>query len=575
LNKKELINKKVFKIAILSSFTINGIKETLQVKCAKLDLYTKFYIGEYNQYAQEIFDSDSGLYEFNPDLVIIFIDAIALTGDKYFLPYTMSIDERKVWKKDKIDELISLAQTITEHSKAKVILHNLEKPFYSSLGIIENKQEIGFIESIEMINIALRNHFKESRQVYVFDYDAFCSEFGKRNVLDYKLYYLGDIKLNPQFFPHLCNRYIGYVRSLSSLTKKCIVLDLDNTLWGGVVGEAGLEGILLGPTPEGRPFLEFQKHLLSLFRRGVILAINSRNNAEDALAVLRHHPHMILKEKHFAAMRMNWDDKVANMKSLAEEINIGLDSLVFFDDDHMNREMISEFLPDVTVVDLPNDSALYVKTLMDLNYFHSMSITEEDKKKGRMYSEEKKRREVAQSTTDLTEYLRRLDVTVSIEEAKSLTIPRISQLTQKTNQFNMTTRRYTEEAITQYAESDKYRVVSIHVSDKFGNNGLTGVAIVEKGDKGAWRIDTFLLSCRIIGRRVEETLLAYVINEAKKEGANLLYGEFITSRKNKPAKDFYNRNGFTAVHGGEPMELWEYDLSNDYQFPDFIDVKIK
>jgi len=212
---------------------------------------------------------------------------------------------------------------------------------------------------------------------------------------------------------------------------------------------------------------------------------------------------------------------------------------------------------------------------MDLNYFHSMSITEEDKKKGRMYSEEKKRREVAQSTTDLTEYLRRLDVTVSIEEAKSLTIPRISQLTQKTNQFNMTTRRYTEEAITQFAESDKYRVVSIHVSDKFGNNGLTGVAIVEKGDKGAWRIDTFLLSCRIIGRRVEETLLAYVINEAKKEGANSLYGEFITSRKNKPAKDFYNRNGFTTVHGSEPIELWEYDLTNDYPFPDFIDVKIK
>lgn len=571
----DLMNEKSMNIAVVSSSTINGIKETLRVQCGEFDLLAKLYIGGYNQYAQEILNPRSGLYGFNPDLVIIFVDTRAIAGDLFFVPYEISNDDRRVWIDEKVDELCTLARTVSERSSAKVILHNFEEPTYSPLGLVENKQELGFIESIELINRVLRDRFKKNNQIFVFDYNAFCSQIGKQNVLDYKMYYLGDIKVNPKYIPHLCREYTGYIRALAGLRKKCIVLDLDNTLWGGVVGEDGLEGIRLGPTPEGRPFLEFQKYLLSLFKRGIILGVNSKNNPDEALEVIRAHPYMILKESHFAAMRMNWDDKVANMKALAEEINIGIDSFVFVDDDHVNREMIREFLPEVTVVEMPEDPALYCKTLMDLKCFDSMNITEEDRKKGRMYAEEKKRRRVAQSTTDLTDYLRQLGITVFIEEAKPLTIPRISQLTQKTNQFNMTTRRYNEEAVKQFAVSDKYRVISIHVSDKFGDNGLTGVVIAKKRDKGVWHIDTFLLSCRIIGRRIEETLLAYIVREAKKEGAHLLHGEFIPSKKNKPAEDFYNKNGFIKVQHNGGGELWEYDLTNEYPFPDFIEVKIK
>lgn len=575
MSNGELANEKSMNIALVSSSTINGIKETLRVQCGELDILTNFYVGGYNQYAQEILNPRSGLYKFNPDLVIIFVDTRAIVGDLFFLPYQMSDGDRRVWIDEKVDELSTLSLTVAERSHAKVILHNLEEPTYSPLGLVENKQELGFIESIEMINRGLRDRFKKNNQIFVFDYNAFCSQVGKENVLDYKMYYLGDVKLNPQYIPHLCRAYTGYVRALASLTKKCIVLDLDNTLWGGVIGEDGMEGIHLGPTPEGRPFLEFQKYLLSLSQRGVILAINSKNNPEDALEVLRNHPYMILREEHFAAIRMNWDDKVTNMKSLADEINFGVDSFVFVDDDHVNREMMRKFLPEVTVVDMPKDPALYVKTLMDLNSFDSMSITEEDKKKVKMYEEEKKRRQFAQSTMDLTEYLRQLGVTVSIEEANAFSIPRISQMTKKTNQFNMTTRRYTEEAIKQFVDSDKYCVVSVYVSDKFGDHGLTGMSIIEKRDKGVWYIDTFLLSCRIIGIRVEETLLAYVANEAKKACAHLLRGEFIPSKKNKPAEDFYNKSGFKKVkHDGEG-ELWEYDLTNNYPFPDFIEVKMK
>ena len=562
------------KIAILSSFTIKGIKETLQVKSAKINLLTEFYVGGYNQYAQEIFDPNSALYKFNPDLIIIFLDTITILGDHYFLPYKISDEERRSCTEERIVEITNLAEKATESCQAKVILHNLEKPIYSPLGLVENKQDIGHLESIEIINSTLRDRFKKNNQVFIFDYDAFCSQIGKQNTFDYKMYYLGDMKLNLKYLPNLCDEYIAYIKSITSMTKKCIVLDLDNTLWGGVIGEDGLEGIKLGPTPEGRPFMEFQKYLLSLFHRGIILAVNSKNNPEDALEVIRNHPYMVLKENHFAGIQINWKDKVTNMRALAKEINIGLDSMVFIDDDNMNREMMKEFIPEVTVVDLPKDSALYVKTLTNLRLFDSMSITKEDEQKGQMYAEEKNRRKLAHETMDLTEYLRKLNVTVVFDKINPVIIPRVAQLTQKTNQFNMTTKRYTEEIISQLVKDNNYEVIAINVADKFGDNGLTGLAIVEKKDKRIWRIDSFLLSCRIIGKKVEETLLAYIIKVAKSNKAHFLMGEFIPSKKNKLAEEFYQKCGFKKFQNKDKTHVWEFDLKYEFPFPDFIKFKI-
>jgi FkbH-like protein len=539
-----------------------------------MNLLTEFYVGGYNQYAQEIFDPNSDLYKFNPDLIIIFLDTIAILGDHYFLPYKISDEERRSCTEERIVEITNLAEKTTESCQAKVILHNLEKPIYSPLGLVENKQDIGYLESIEIINSTLRDRFKKNNQVFIFDYDAFCSQIGKQNTFDYKMYYLGDMKLNLKYLPNLCDEYIAYIQSIASMTKKCIVLDLDNTLWGGVIGEDGLEGIKLGPTPEGRPFMEFQKYLLSLFHRGIILAVNSKNNPEDALEVIRNHPYMVLKENHFAGIQINWEDKVTNMRALAKEINIGLDSMVFIDDDNMNREMMKEFIPEVTVVDLPKDSALYVKTLTNLRLFDSMSITKEDEQKGQMYAEEKNRRKLAHETMDLTEYLRKLNVTVVFDKINPVIIPRVAQLTQKTNQFNMTTKRYTEEIISQLVKDNNYQVIAINVADKFGDNGLTGVAIVEKKDKRIWRIDSFLLSCRIIGKKVEETLLAYIIKVAKSNKAHFLRGEFIPSKKNKLAEEFYQKCGFKKLQYKDNTHVWEFDLKCEFPFPDFIEFKI-
>ena len=565
----EISADKELNIAILSSSTTNGVKEVLHAQCGRLNIFGKFYIGEYNQYAQEIFNTESKLYASQPDFIIINVDFRSISGDQFFTPYVMSDSDRITWVNGVLELFSNLVNEIVKRTSAKVLLHNFEVPIYTSRGLIENKEKYGFIESIEDINIKLRKKIKESDQIFLFDYEAFCSKIGKSNTFDYKMYYMGDIKLKPQLIPKLCEEYARYISALTSHPKKCIVLDLDNTLWGGVVGESGIDGIQLGPTPEGRPYLEFQRYLKSLSLDGVILAVNSKNNFNDAMDVIQNHPYMILKEDVFSSVRINWDDKVSNLRSIAGEINIGLDSVVFFDDDPINRDMVKKFLPEVTVVDLPIDPSLYVKSLIELNCFDKLSITNEDKKKSSILLEQKERKKLSESTTDLTEYLKMLKMSISIKNANKSTVSRIAQLTQKTNQFNLTTKRYTEEGIKKLMISPNSSVISLSLIDKFGDNGLTGVAIIQKNIDN-WKIESFLLSCRILGRGVEKSFLSYIIKEAQREGISFLYGDFISSKKNIITKNFYRDNNFTMVKKCNNCESWKYNLSKKCSFPKYI-----
>lgn len=559
------------KIAVLPSFTSRGINETLTVKCAEQGIIADIYLSLYNQYHQDILNSKSPLYQHHPELIILFIDTRSFIEGQFLTANQITDQERLEWVEQAFKEMVSLITELQNHSSAKIVVHNFEIPVFSPYGILETKQDFGIREGIERINQKLRDFYKKNSQVFIFDYDLFCGKIGKMNVIDYKMYYLGDFRFNFHYIPQLADEYISYIKPLAGMSSKCIVLDLDNTLWGGIVGEDGFEGIRLGPTPEGRPFWEFQKYLLSLFNRGIILAINSKNNPDDALKVIREHPSMVLKETHFASIAINWNDKISNMKSIASEVNIGLDSLVFFDDDRINREMIKKALPEVLVVEMPADPSLYVQTLASLNVFNTFQITEEDLTKGQMYADQRLRAEFQKTVTDITEYLEGLEMVVTIQKADTFTIPRISQLTQKTNQFNMTTRRYSEENIGNFSCKNHYLVVSIQVTDKFGDNGITGAAIIEKR-KEFWMIDTLLLSCRVIGRRIEEVLLAYIIENAKSEGIKTIIGEFIPTKKNLPARDFFKSNHFNFIKNEGDAEIWSYDVSSGYNAPDFIKI---
>lgn len=574
INRKCIKTEKAIKIAILSSFTVNGIKEALMVKCSSLCILSKFYIGGYGQYVQEILNQESELYRFNPDLIIVLVDTMSICGDNFYFPYRLTEEQRISWVKNKCETLHSLMLTLKKYLSSKILLNNFEVPFYSPLGICENKQSFGFIEMIEELNRNLRIFYKTDSQVFIFDYNSFCSKIGKQQSMNYKMYYLGDMKLDLKYIPDLCDEYMSYIKPTANVSRKCIVLDLDNTLWGGVIGEDGLDGIKLGPYPEGRPFWEFQKYLLALFDRGILLAVNSKNNLEDALNVFKNNQYMLLNEEHFSSMQINWNDKITNMKAIAKEINISLDSLVFIDDDKVNREIIRQALPEVFVVDLPEDSSLYSKTLMELSEFNTFAVTEEDKKRGRMYGHQRKRNELKIKSSSIDEYLKELEIVVTIEKANPINIPRISQLCQKTNQFNMTNKRYTIDEINEISNCSANLVLAIQVRDKFGDSGISGVAIITKNME-SWKIDNLLLSCRVIGRKIEDALLHYILELAKKENVKTLVGEFIPSGKNLPAMNFFSDNGFILMGTEENKKNWKYDISNDYLNPDFIKTIIK
>ena len=569
---KQRRGNKNINIALLASFTSKGIKEVLTVQCNEIGITADIYEAEYNQYNQEIIDEQSNLYKHTPNVIFLMVDTRTMLGDSYFNFYDLNATKQESFVQNKLQELTSLIELLIQRTSARIIVHNFEVPTYSPLGILENKEHAGFIRSIRLLNDSLAMTYRNDSQTFIFDYDAFTSYIGKQHATDWKMYYLGDFKLAPNHIPGLCKQYIPYLRAMTGLMKKCLVLDLDNTVWGGIIGEDGIKDIHLGPTQEGRPFWELQKYILSLFKRGIILAINSSNNYEDAIRVIRENPYMILKEEHFASIQINWNDKISNMKAIAKEINIGLDSLAFFDDDHLNREMIRQALPQVHVIDAPDDPALYLHTAMQLDDFNTLHITEEDKKKGSMYAQNRKRQHLAQTTTDITTYLKQLEMSITIEQANNFNTPRISQLTQRTNQFNMTTKRYLEEDIKSFATNKNYIVFCIKVLDKFGDNGITGVAIIKKANS-AWTIDTLLLSCRVIGRRIEDMILAYIIEEARKAQTPKITAQFIPTNKNAPAKDFYKNCGFTLITEKGGKQTWEYPVDKTFPHPTFITVR--
>jgi len=561
---------KKIRIAILSSFTLNGLAETLTVKCAEHKIGCTTYVSGYNQYNQEILNSKSKLHEFSPDIAFLILDSRSLLGDFFYFPYSISGSQRKEFIEKKIIEIHSLITAFKQQSKSKLIISNFNIPTYSSYGIFESKTDYGLHEMVIDLNSKLTELLKQDSSVYLYDLNGFTTRFGASNVFDYAKFFYGDVKITFDYLPHLANDLMGYVKPFLGLNRKCIVLDLDNTLWGGIVGEDGFEGIKIGPTAPGNAFVEFQRHLLSLQQRGIILAINSKNNPEDALQVLREHPYMILREEHFACLKINWDDKVVNMKEIAEEVNIGLDSMVFIDDDPVNREYVKVNLPEVLTIDLPNDSSQYARALMDLNDFNVLKITDEDIKRGKMYFQERQRTEFEKTAPNIDDFLRQLNIKLKIKNADQFTIPRISQLTLKTNQFNLTTYRYQEEDIKKFSENKNMLVRCVQVEDKFGDNGITGVFIVRKDNKTEWTIDTFLLSCRIIGRGVEEGMLGHILHLAKNEGVTKIKGLYIPTNKNKPCENFLSNYGFKKEN-----DYWIYTLDSIPSIPEHLSVDIK
>jgi len=322
--------------------------------------------------------------------------------------------------------------------------------------------------------------------------------------------------------------------------KKCIVLDLDNTLWGGIVGEDGMENLALSLSAPGNSFVAFQQALKDHYDRGVLLAINSRNNPDDALAVIRTHPNMILKENNFAAMRMNWNDKAQNLRELAQELNIGLDSMVFLDDDPTNRALVRSMLPEVETPDLPADASEYARFLNSLPYFPSSAITDEDKMRGNLYVTERLRKEAEKLHESKEDFLKSLGLELTVYQDDPTSVTRLAQMAEKTNQFNIDKKPFAEDEMLGFIEDPRYRVFHGKLTDKFGDYGIVILAVVNINDY-TWHITSMLMSCRAFGRDIEHAFISYIAQRAQEAGADKLNITFVESPKNAPAKEFVTK----------------------------------
>ena len=410
--------------------------------------------------------------------------------------------------------------------------------------------------AISRYNSALARIEREHSNVKLLDISEFTRQYPAGEIIDWKYWFISQMGMNPRLSKPFIEWYSRKLDQMALKRKKCLVLDLDNTLWGGVLGEDGIDGIKLGGDYPGKAYLYFQEALLELGKSGVILTVCSKNNEEDVLEAWEKNPFMVLKKEHFATWRINWADKATNIREIAEELNIGLDSFVFVDDNPTEGELIRQALPMVEVPDFPVQPyglPVFFQGLVE-KYFRVYSITSEDRKKTEQYKANAQRAKAQSSFVDFDSYLESLDIHLTIEAANEFNIPRIAQMTQKTNQFNLTTKRYTDSDIHSRLQ-DGWKIWCLGVSDKFGDSGITG-AIVVNGDE----IDSFLLSCRILGKGIENAFLQCILRLLKDQGMTSIKAQFIPTPKNSQVKDFYERCGFTCVKVHEGIKEYKADL---------------
>lgn len=420
--------------------------------------------------------------------------------------------------------------------------------------------------AIQNFNHKIQSLAAENPNIKIIDFGDFLHRFSAAERVDWKFYYLSQIYLNPKLAGSFKKWLERKLNALHGKRKKCLILDLDNTLWGGILGEDGIEGIQLGNTYPGSAFRDFQENLFQAAENGIILAACSKNNETDVLEAWEKNPNMILRREAFAAYRINWQNKAVNILELAQELNIGLDSLVFLDDNPVERNLVRAALPEVTVPDFPEQPYQLPGFFREVyeTWFQVHQLTPEDREKTLQYQTNARRVEFQKKFGSLDEYLANLEMELDFQPADRFNIARIAQMTQKTNQFNLTTRRYSENDLQQFLAAGD-QVVCLGVKDKFGDNGITAAAIVRRNSTAKTAtIDSFLLSCRVLGRGIEQVFLALILNQLREESYSTVFAEFLPTRKNQQTENFYDDFGFTPE---KDVNAKKYTIQLREKFP--------
>jgi len=515
------LNLLSYRLAILRSFTVEPLVPFLRVAAFNMGIDLALHLSDFNAHAQEILDPHSTLYSFSPDAVILALQTRDVAPDLWRDFSALRADQVQAAIARVAAEFRNWVQALRKKSQAHVVIHNLENPAITSRGVLDSQSGDGQTAAIQQINQLIQTIAAGHAGVYVLDYDALVARYGRAQWHDERKWLTVRLPIAAQNLNYLVNEWFRFLHPLTGKLAKALVVDLDNTLWGGVIGEDGMAGIRLGSEHPGAAFQELQRALLDLHQRGILLAICSKNNRDDAMEALQNHPGMLLTPAHFAAMRINWGDKAQNLREIARELNIGVDSLAFLDDNPFERQQVRRQLPEVYVINLPNDPMEFSRVIRECPLFERLSLSAEDQQRGKYYQAQREREQLEQTISSREDFYRSLLQEAEVAPLTKSTLARITQLTNKTNQFNLTTRRYTEQQISQLVSSPGWHCFSIRLRDRFGDNGLVGVAITHQ--QGATcEFDTLLLSCRIIGRTVETAFLSFLAQHARKLGAELL-----------------------------------------------------
>jgi len=566
--EEQRADAKPLRIAILRSYTAETITPVLRFRLLLEGFKPEIQFGGYDQYVQEILDPGSTLYAFKPDVTLLLVRVEELLPDFVTAFGTRSETDWRAAIEAKAREVAELVATVQRNAAAQVLVQNLVLPGDVFWGAYDAQIPSGQGYLLAEFNRLLAQELAASPAAFVWDFARLVQNVGYEQLFDAKMWHYAKNPYKQSAYPRIVDDLMRYLSSALGRVKKCVVVDLDNTLWGGIVGEDGVEGIELGHSYPGSCYRALQQELLKLYHRGIILAINSKNNEADAFEVIDKHPDMILRREHFAAARINWNDKASNLKAIAAELNIGVDSIVMLDDNPVECAQVREQIPSCEVVCLPDKPYLLPQAVRTLKGVDNLRLTSEDRAKGAMYREQAARKREESQHANLDDFLRSLEIEIDIDPATSFSIPRIAQLTQKTNQMNTTTRPYTEADVIDMVERGSRSVFSVSARDKFGDNGIIGVFILDVAASEC-RIDTFLLSCRVIGRNLEASMLDFIAEFARSKGATKLVGEFLPTAKNAPAAGMFPQFGFER----RTDTLFDLDLSSRaFEAPDYIRV---
>jgi FkbH-like protein len=563
----ESIGFKRFSVALLSSYSIGFTNDSLVAKGFASGLKIEIYEARFGTFRQEVLDAGSGLYAAAPDAVILAVEREA------WHPVSASSAAAPIETADAIGrEIAALAKHFRARSNAALLIHNFPWPAFPPAGIAE--AETGNALPIARLNDFLARFSKDLPNMYVVDCAGLVNRYGALNWFDDRMRLYARAPIAQGMQSRLAAEYVKFFRALSGLTKKCLVLDLDNTLWGGIVGEDGLAGIKLGTDYPGSAFVEFQQCVLALHERGIILAIASKNNPADVEEVFAGHPFMVLKPNHFSATQVSWQPKTGSLVEIARRLNIGLDHVVFADDNPFECEQVREALPMVTVIQLPTEPERYVAALLQDGWFDTLTTSDEDRRRGQLYQQRDEAETLRAASGSLEAFYRELSMEVSIASVDRSTLARAAQLTQKTNQLNATTRRYSDADVLQRAGDPDWLVRTIAVRDRFGDNGIVGL-VMARVNGAALEIDTFLLSCRVIGRTIETAMLAALCNEARRRALSSVTGVIVPTPKNAPVRDLYERHGFAKLaEDADGSTRWSCNLAESaVASPDWLRVE--